>query len=265
MSGFSKAWLSLREEADFEARAASLLSHFDFSKSGVLRVIDLGAGTGSNLRYLAPHIPCAQNWTLIDADRALLDAVSGPAIAVDLNVTLRQLDLMQDLGAVPFDECDLITASALFDLVSEAWVDRLAKKCAEAKIRYGLFATSVDGYISWTPVEPDDNTVSALFNAHMRRDKGFGPALGQDAPQTIEKCFAAAGYRVFFGDSAWRLAAEDAELQSHLLHGYVEASVEQAPEKAEMVRDWAARRRTHIAQGNSELIVGHRDVLVRLD
>jgi SAM-dependent methyltransferase len=265
MSGFSKEWLALREAADIEARDASLLSHLDLPQAGPLRVIDLGAGTGSNLRYLAPRLACAQNWTLIDADRALLDAVTGPNLATPLNVALRQLDLTQNLDALPLDQCDLVTASALFDLASEQWVAYLAARCAAAKVKFGLFATSVDDKIIWSPPDSDDEFIRGIFNAHMRRDKGFGPALGGRAPQALEKCFAAAGYRVFSGDSAWHLAAADGELQSHLLQGYVEACLEQNPKMAGTLEAWAKRRAEHIVRGQSTLEVGHRDVLVRLD
>jgi spermidine synthase len=32
-----------------------------------VRVLDLGTGTGSNLRYLLEHLPRLQQWTVVDA------------------------------------------------------------------------------------------------------------------------------------------------------------------------------------------------------
>jgi SAM-dependent methyltransferase len=265
MSGFSSDWLSMREAADSAARNLSLLSNLHLPKNGPMRIVDLGAGTGSNLRYLAPKLACAQKWTLVDADSALLRSVTVPETIHTLSVETRRLDLMQDLDALPLEECDLVTASALIDLVSEDWLARLAEKCADAKIPNCLFALSVDGVISWTPFDPADEEIRSLFNAHMSGDKGFGPALGARAPDILQRTFEAAGYRVRSEDSSWRLSSGDSELQLELLMGYANAASEQKPDMAPAIEEWAERRRAHIALGQSELVVGHRDVLARLD
>ena len=265
MSRFSQDWLSLREVADRRARNTLLLSHLQRPKTGGMRVIDLGAGTGGNLRYLAPRLEIPQQWTLVDADSALLDSVVVPEIDAPLRVEKRRLDLKQGLDALNLEECSLVTASAFFDLVSEGWIVRLAGKCAQAKVANGLFATSVDGRISWTPEDSDDEEIRSLFNAHMCRDKGFGFALGALAPAVLAREFEAAGYRVWSEDSSWQLAADNTELQLYLLQGYMEAASEQNPNMSDMIEEWAERRRSHIARGQSKLVVGHRDVIARLD
>ena len=265
MSGFSSQWLSMREAADASARNAALLSRLRLPQTGPMRIIDLGAGTGSNLRYLAPKLKCAQEWTLVDADTALLQSVTAPEIAPPLNVETRRLDLMQDLNALSLKECDLLTASALIDLVSETWLARLAEICAREKIPNCLFALNVDGTISWTPFDPGDEEILTLFNAHLSRDKGFGPALGAAAPDVLERIFNAAGYCAQSEDSTWRLSPADSELQLELLRGYVSAASEQNPDMAGIIETWAQRRRAHISLGISELVVGHRDVVAWLD
>lgn len=265
MSGFSSEWLSLREAADSAARNAALLSRIAPPKTGPMRIVDLGAGSGSNLRYLAPKLRLAQEWTLVDADDALLQSVSVPQIAAPLNAETRRLDLMRDLDALSLKECNLVTASALIDLVSESWLARLAEKCAHEKVPNCLFMLSVDGKISWTPEDSDDEEICSLFNAHMSRDKGFGPALGALAPDRLEKEFKAAGYRVWSEDSSWQLSPDDSGLQLRLLDGYVDAASEQAPDRSEFIGKWAERRRAHITRRASALVVGHRDVFARLD
>jgi spermidine synthase len=42
--------------------------------AGRLRVVDLGAGTGANLRRLAPLLGSGQRWTLVELDPALVAA-----------------------------------------------------------------------------------------------------------------------------------------------------------------------------------------------
>ena len=81
MTGFSAQWLALREPADHRARDVSLrdkvvhdLDHLARVRPGPINLVDLGCGSGSNLRALAPHLPMTQHWTLVDYDPALLSA-----------------------------------------------------------------------------------------------------------------------------------------------------------------------------------------------
>ncbi len=74
MSGFEADWLALRGDADARARdtglAARLGAHL--AGRGAVRVLDLGAGTGANLRATAALIEAPQHWVLADRDAALL-------------------------------------------------------------------------------------------------------------------------------------------------------------------------------------------------
>jgi SAM-dependent methyltransferase len=261
MSGFSGEWLALREGADAKARSLALLDQMRLPGTGVLHVIDLGAGTGSNLRFLAPRFAREQMWQLVDADEALLKSVAAPQTQAILSVRTLRADLALELNAVPFDECHLLTASAFFDLVSKDWVETLAQQAARARIPNCLFVLNVDGRIEWSPEDAMDAKIAALFNADMRRDKGFGPALGPDAAQTLGVAFEGAGYEVRIADTPWRLGGEDAGLQRRLLEGYVNAASEQAPELGADISAWAMRRMQYLDDGHSRLLVGHRDVL----
>ena len=68
-SAFSRNWLQLRESADHRSRShalASVLLDFLDSKQRV-NILDLGSGTGSNLRYLSKYLgDLNQRWTLLD-------------------------------------------------------------------------------------------------------------------------------------------------------------------------------------------------------
>jgi hypothetical protein len=79
--GFDPAWLALREPADHDARAESLLPPlvealggrpFGARNGGHFTVHDLGSGTGSMARWLAPRLPGPQRWVLHDHDPVLL-------------------------------------------------------------------------------------------------------------------------------------------------------------------------------------------------
>ncbi|MCU1383140.1 MAG: group 1 glycosyl transferase [Acidobacteria bacterium] len=256
MSGFSADWLALREPADHAARSGALAQAvFDAVPRGApLRILDLAAGTGSNLRYLTAidRTPRAE-WLLVDHDAALLARV--PASP---DVTTRCLDLSAlDHGGI-FAGRSIVTASALLDLVSETWLRAVAARCADAGAAV-LFALSYDGRIVCSPEDPEDGSVVALVNEHQRHDKGFGPALGPAATEAAARCFAANGYRVQRAASDWILPPDSRELQSQLIDGWAQAAAEIAPERARTIDGWRDRRLAHVAAGWSHIVVGHED------
>lgn len=261
MSGFSAAWLALREPADTAARSAALTRVIaDALRSrDVVRAVDLASGTGANVRYLASRMPAPQRWLLVDSDASLLaHAPPGHETRVeDLSTPGR------DAAAVTFTTLfagrDLVTASALLDLVSEAWVTALAARCRAAG-SLALFTLSYDGRILFTPDDADDERVRALVNRHQRTDKGFGPALGPDAARVTAERFRACGYDVRVERSDWVLSPVHGELQRELIDGWVSAAIELEPADAPRLREWRARRLALVEAGESDLVVGHEDV-----
>jgi SAM-dependent methyltransferase len=78
---FDADWLALREPFDHAARSLRLARRLAERLPARPRLMDLGAGTGSMFRFLAPIIGRGQNWTLVDADAALLDDAFGRTAA----------------------------------------------------------------------------------------------------------------------------------------------------------------------------------------
>jgi hypothetical protein len=275
MSGFSADWLALREPADHAARHAGLLGRLNRRLSGMehITVVDLGAGTGSNLRAVAPRLCPAQAWRLVDHDPVLLavarDALAawadraepragGLALVKDgrrIAVAFVEADLGQGLGSV-CEGADLVTAAALFDLVSPAWIEAAAKVLAEGE--WPLYATLVyDGQERWAPPDPRDGAMLAAFAAHQRGDKGFGPAAGPDAARLVEERLRAFGYDVESEPSPWRLdAARSRALIEALAEGTAQAVAETGLVGADEVERWRAARRDATA-----VEIGHRDLI----
>ena len=77
-------WLALREPADAEARSGRARRHprDRTCPRPALVVHDLGCGTGSMARWLAPRLDGPQRWVLHDRDAELLDRASRPAAPV---------------------------------------------------------------------------------------------------------------------------------------------------------------------------------------
>jgi hypothetical protein len=266
MSGFSASWLALREPADRAARAASVIERLTAALSGRerLAIVDLGTGSGSNMRALAPWLPGPQSWLLVDNDPALLEQ------AQDSSRTLTDRDgrpiaartMLRDLARPGWEDvlagADLVTMSALLDLVSADFIARLARAAKGAAVHATL---TVDGRMACLPDDPLDAAVFAAFRHHMDGDKGFGPSLGTKAGETAVSQFEAEGFRVERAPADWRIGSDQPALLMALLDGWIEAVREtgQVP-KADLTR-WAVRRRAEAEAGSLELRVGHVDLL----
>lgn len=251
MSEFSAAWLALREPADRAARDGKVLAACRAALAGreALSICDLGAGSGAMLRALAPLLSARQRWLLVDRAAQRLPPSRDP-------VTV--LWLRHDLAARPDcwpQHCDLVTASALFDLTSAAWIERLVDALAAQRLPL-LSTLTYDGVMRFAPAHPLDAAVLAAFNRHQQTDKGFGPAAGPDAAALLAKQLAKAGYRVTEGASPWRLGPATAPLRAAFLQGVVEAVGETGLMAEAALRDWTALRQAE----DTQIEVGHQDL-----
>jgi hypothetical protein len=149
-----------------------------------------------------------------------------------------------------------VTASALCDLVSGAWIDRLVRVAAHRRLPL-LLALSVDGRVDVAPPDGGDAAVLSAFRADQRRDKGFGPALGPAAPQRIARSAHRYGYAVRMARSDWRVGPGDGDLSRALIAGF--AAVPRAVPSAGA--DWRRRRLDQIDRDGLTLSVGHVDIL----
>jgi SAM-dependent methyltransferase len=277
VSAFPVDWLSAREPYDRAARSAGLADRFAATLGAAPRLLDLGCGTGSNLRYLASRIAGPHRWRCVDNDPALLraapDALQRWARAHGWATRLDGEDLVLARPAgeivVAFALGDLaraglpdgpdvagVTASALLDLTSAAWLDALARTCRHLPL---LMALSFDGRLAFEPAAPEDEEVCRRFLAHQRSDKGFGPALGPEAAPYLADRLIAHGCAVTIERSDWQLGPSDRALLQATLEGMIEAVRAIASDGS--LQRWAARRREQLAGGDLRLAVGHVDLL----
>jgi hypothetical protein len=238
-------------------------------------VIDLGCGTGANLRWLAPRLGGAQQWLVVDRDAALLRRwgaqpgwrrrpggvlqreESGGAV----QVLRRQADLNTDLERLPWQAAHLVTASALLDLAGAAWLHRLSLLATASRTAL-LFALNVDGRHAWQPADRDDAWVARRFAEHQGRDKGLGPALGARAAHTLAQRLRAQGWRVQLARSDWVIepsSPRSTAMRRAMAEGMARAASEQSPADAARVQGWGERRLAASAHGS--LRVGHVDLL----
>jgi hypothetical protein len=262
MSGFSADWLTLREPYDRRARNQAVLDAVAaaLKSRSPVQVVDLACGTGSTLRALSSHLPQRQNWKLIDHDPNLLAHATATPLATDISVAAIPLDLNRDLETVLDGTIDLVATSALLDLVSAPWLERLAAAVAARAIPL-YAALSYDGRTGFTPQDPYDAAITAAVNAHQRTDKGFGPALGPAAAAFAIATFEALGYTVALGPSDWTMGPDDRDMQNEILAGWASAARDMDTLPHDDITAWLARRRDAVAGGRSSLYVGHVDFL----
>jgi hypothetical protein len=257
-------WLALREHADAAARSAELVEALrDRLPAAGAVVHDLGCGTGSMARWLAPRLSGPCQWVLHDRDAELLHHAAayppGTSPGAAPGVELRRDDITrldpQDLAGA-----SLLTASAVLDMFTGAELDRFVAACAGAGCPV-LLTLSVVGLVEIDPGDPLDLEVQEAFNDHQRRRLADAPLLGPDAAPAAVDGFRRRGLSVEVRPSPWRLGPDQADLALAWFAGWVGAAREQVPELAGPLEKYTARRRAELASGTATVMVHHVDLL----
>jgi hypothetical protein len=263
-------WLALREPADAAARAADLVEPLRRHLAGTPRAVihDLGSGTGSMGRWLAPRLPGPQHWIMYDRDPDLLErAMSGmvdtAADGAPVTVGSQVCDITR-LTADDLAGASLITASALLDMFTADEVERVVTACAGAGCPVFL-TISVIGRVELTPPDPLDCEIAEAFNAHQRRTAGGRTLLGPDAASTAVEAFGRHRVGVRVRPSPWRLGPGQADLIAEWFRGWVDAACEQRPELAGPAAQYAHRRLADAAAGRLTVAVRHHDLLANCE
>jgi len=261
---FSADWLDLREPYDARARNPAVLDALAAAVAdrASIAIVDLACGTGATLRAISSRLPRRQSWRLVDNDLRLLASAPSSAPAAGKNVVTIPLDIARELEAALDAPVDLVTISALLDLVSAAWLERLAVEIATRGLLV-YAALTYDGRVTFEPADPVDAKMIGAVNRHQRGDKGFGPALGPTAALEAIARFEALGYSVVHGASDWTFGRRDRAIQFDLLAGWGAAALEGGALSLAEIDGWLARRRDHVASGRSSIDVGHVDFFAR--
>jgi hypothetical protein len=210
---------------------------------------DLGGGSGSMGRWLAPRLRGPQHWVVHDRDPDLLElAVAGAPEGV--SVQARRSDVTR-LAPHDLAGADAVVASALLDLLTADELGAMLGACRGLPM---LLALTVAGRVALTPADPLDAPIAVAFNAHQRRAGRLGPdavaaavgALGDTA------CAVRPGH--------WRLGAAEAELTGEWLEGWVTAACEHEPGLP--AGAYLSRRLAQADAGELTVTVEHADLLV---
>jgi hypothetical protein len=226
-------------------------------------------------RWLAPRLPGPQRWVLHDCDAQLAAHVGEDALRAAGGEPVRveyRIDDVTRLAETDLGGADLITASALLDILTADEIRRLLRACAAARCPV-LLSLSVTGVVTMEPHHPLDATLMVAFNEHQRRPARGGFLLGPDAGRFAAAQLADLNYAVTTTQSPWLIRRNegpsttdapprrDEALAPDWLRGWVGAAVEQRPDLAHDARSYLRVRETQIAGGALTISVGHLDVL----
>ena len=269
ISTATAGWLALRAPADDTARSADLaheLARMLAASPKPLVLHDLGAGTGSMTRWLAPRLPGPQRWVLRDGDADIVEHLDLREVVDDAGRPLDAEVVVEDLAELPrdaFHGATAVTASALLDVITEPEAAHVVAACVDAGTP-ALFSLSVTGAVRVRPSarhEPVESAVRAAFNEHQRRDAGGRRMLGPYAVPVVAGLFADAGWNVRTAPTPWRLKRRDRVLAVEWLDGWIDAAVEQRPELAGEAEEYRRRRHAQAAAGQLRATVSHEDLL----
>ena len=261
----SSDWLALREAEDSRARSAELVrSARALLPGGPITVHDLGSGSGSMMRWLAPLLPGPQTWVLHDWNPGLLQHaleraaprdLSGTPVSVSSRVgELERLDGTQLAGAT------LVTASALLDVLTAPEAHAVADACIEVGAPV-LLSLSVTGEAELRPWDARDTLFEAAFNDHQRREVDGRRLLGRYGAPIVRGLFAHARWNVRTARTAWNLGERDPRLLREWFDGWADAAEEQRPGLRDECAGYRELRRGQLDHGELSAVVYHLDLL----
>jgi hypothetical protein len=221
---------------------------------GVLEIIDLGAGTGANQRWLAPRLPFQQRWIHLDHDPTISRSQPLPHHTVIIDGSVEALERLLADGA---SDHRLVACSALLDVLTTDHLDAVCRAVINNQVP-ALFSLSVTGTQRISPMDPRDQLLLAAFNDHQRRAGRAGP----DAITLAVDTLCTGGFTVRIQETPWQLAtSSDSAFVEQLLQERLDAAVAQDPSLAAVATAWLELRRAQLELGVLRIEVGHCDIL----
>jgi hypothetical protein len=256
-------WLAARVAADNDARAATLstllpqLINYLIDTDApdpTVHIIDLGAGTGANQRWLAPRLLIPQRWLHLDHNPIISRAEPLPAETVIIDAGVEALD---QLLASSHARRQLVTCSALLDVLTTEQIKAVCQTVIDNRVP-AFFSLTVTGELTISPTHAHDRLLLSAFNDHQRRAGRVGP----DASAQTVDLLRAADFAVTTQQTPWRLTADSGTaFLDQVLEERLAAAVVQEPALAATAASWLELRRTQLAAGLLRVELDHCDVL----
>jgi len=280
------SWIKAREKYDLKYRSNLLKEQYKKDKSFFNRIIDLGSGNGSFLRYCHSKKMIFKEMLLVDYDSKLLrdfyastySYLNGTSYnilkesptkyklkKIDViktkNIQLMNTDILKSLNII--NNYNLISLSAMSDILPTLFIKKLLNIVEKNKIIY--FSICFDGSIKWASSHKYDKYILTMFNKHQEMNKISGYALGLKSIKLIKEYSAKKKYGFQVEDSSWELKSYDEDSKNfqkmYLDTIYKPLKKDDITDK-DMLSEWRNVKLKDIISGKSKIIVGHKDILI---
>ena len=283
---FTTTWINLRESYDMLSRSDLLQNLYKNNKMNLKKVIDLGGGNGSFLRWCHYKNITYDDFLIIDNDEALLKSfyprtksyLSMMSLSLikdnmmsyriqnlknnkDGFITLKKQDFYKSIDTI--NDYNLVSFSAVSDLLSKKFI-----KCLFDKVNKGTnlyFSICFDGRVKWKNKNKHDKYIVSMFNQHQKQEKTTGVALGLDSIKFIKNLSTKNDYKIYIADSSWSVDSLDNDsriFQKAYLNTIYKPLKKFELTDRDILEDWIRSKKNDIESKNSNLVVGHKDILI---
>ena len=283
---FTATWINLRESYDMLSRSDLLQNLYKNNKMNLKKVIDLGGGNGSFLRWCHYKNIIYDDFLIIDNDEALLKSfyprtksyLSMMSLSLikdnmmsyriqnlknnkDGFITLKKQDFYKSIDII--NDYNLVSFSAVSDLLSKKFI-----KCLFDKIDKGTnlyFSICFDGRVKWKNKNKHDKYIVSMFNQHQKQEKTTGVALGLNSINFIKNLSKKNDYKIYIADSSWSVDSHDNDsrvFQKAYLNTIYKPLKKYELTDQDILKDWLRSKQNDIENKNSNLVVGHKDILI---
>jgi hypothetical protein len=283
---FTATWINLRESYDMLSRSDLLKNLYKNNKMNLKKVIDLGGGNGSFLRWCHYKNIIYDDFLIIDNDEALLKSfyprtksyLSMMSLSLikdnmmsyriqnlknnkDGFITLKKQDFYKSIDII--NDYNLVSFSAVSDLLSKKFI-----KCLFDKVNKGTnlyFSICFDGRVKWKNKNKHDKYIVSMFNQHQKQEKTTGVALGLNSINFIKNLSKKNDYKIYIADSSWSVDSQDNDsriFQKAYLNTIYKPLKKFELTDKDILENWLKSKQNDIENKNSNLVVGHKDILI---
>jgi hypothetical protein len=219
-----------------------------------VQIIDLGAGTGANQRWLAPRLPIRQRWLHLDHNPVISRSLP---LAAETEIVDESVEALGELLTRSSGDRQLVSCSALLDVLTTEQIQAVCRAVIDNRVP-AFFSLTVTGRLRLSPADAHDQLLLAAFNDHQCRAGRAGP----EATTLTVNLLRAAEFAVTTQKTPWRLTAESGlAFVDQMLEERLAAAVAQDPALARTAKAWFELRRAQLAAGLLRIELDHCDIL----
>ena len=284
---FALSWIKMREKYDSRSRSDLLQKQYKIDKSFFKKIIDLGSGNGSFLRFCHTKKLIFNEMLLLDHDIKLLRnfysttcshlkesryrllkesptkyLLKNIGVTKTRNIDLVNVDILKSLDII--NQYNIISLSAMSDILPPSFIKKLLSHVSKNKIIY--FSICFNGKVDWNIKHKYDKYILTMFNKNQETNKGSGYVIGCKSIKLIKEYSIKNKHNIMIKDSSWKINSYnegDKIFQKMYLDTLYRPLKKDSVTNKDMLFEWKEAKLKKIISGRSKIIVGHKDILIK--